>query len=381
MKYNLNDIAVITSSKRIFANEYKSSGIPFYRGKEITQLYNHKAFSDLLYISEDKYNELIKNFGVPQENDILITAVGTIGSLYLVNKDDRFYFKDGNLIWLKNIDKTKVIPKYLYYLLSTNETQSLINSITIGSTQTALTIEGVKMLNFDFPKLKVQQHIVDTIGSVDSLIEKNEEIILKTHKLIDDIYLKETNTLELVKISELDYFNISKSGIKKFENNKIYLDTSAVSDTNITDESYIIDYKNRPSRANMQPKVNTIWFAKLKDSPKYILVKNQKRLLENFVFSTGFMGLESEEYIVNYLYALILSTSFTNQKNLLSNGATMQGINNEIFMNILVPNVDKTIAKLIGEKLENYVNLICRLQEKNYKLKQIKETLLQKYFG
>ena len=223
--------------------------------------------------------------------------------------------------------------------------------------------------------------IIDTIGSVDSLIEKNEEIILKTHKLIDDIYLKETNTLELVKISELDYFNISKSGIKKFENNKIYLDTSAVSDTNITDESYIIDYENRPSRANMQPKENTIWFAKLKDSPKYILVKNQKRLLKNFVFSTGFMGLESEEYIVNYLYALILSTSFTNQKNLLSNGATMQGINNEIFMNILVPNVDKTMAKLIGEKLENYVNLICRLQEKNYKLKQIKETLLQKYFG
>ena len=213
------------------------------------------------------------------------------------------------------------------------------------------------------------------------MIEKNEKIILKTHKLIDNIYLKETNNLEFVKISELDYFNISKSGIKKFENNKIYLDTSAVSDINITDESYIIEYGNRPSRANMQPKENTIWFAKLKDSPKYILVKNQKRLLENFIFSTGFMGLESEKYIVNYLYALILSVSFTNQKNLLSNGATMQGINNEIFMNILVPNADKTMAKLIGEKLENYVSLICRLQEKNYKLKHIKETLLQKYFG
>ena len=165
MKYILNDIAVITSSKRIFANEYQSTGIPFYRGKEITQLYNHKAFSDLLYISEKKYNELIQNVGVPQENDILITAVGTIGSLYLVNKDDKFYFKDGNLIWLKNIDKTKVIPKYLYYLLSTDETHSLIDSITIGSTQTALTIEGVKMLNFDFPELKVQQHIVDIRGN------------------------------------------------------------------------------------------------------------------------------------------------------------------------------------------------------------------------
>ena len=185
----------------------------------------------------------------------------------------------------------------------------------------------------------------------------------------------------MVKISKLDYFNISKSGIKKFENNKIYLDTSAVSDTNITDESYIINYKNRPSRANMQPKQNSIWFAKLKDSPKYILVKNQERLLNNFIFSTGFMGLESEEYIINYLYALILSNSFTNQKNLLSNGATMQAINNDIFNNILVPNISKGKAICIGKQLEKFVDLICSLQEKNYKLKLIKNNLLQKYFG
>ena len=223
--------------------------------------------------------------------------------------------------------------------------------------------------------------IVDTIGSIDDLIEKNNEIILKTHNLINNIYLKETNNLELVKISNLNYFKICKSGIYEFENNKIYLDTAAVSDINIIDESYIIDYEGRPSRANMQPKENTIWFAKLKDSPKYILIKNQKNLIDNFIFSTGFMGLESENFIVNYLYVLILSKSFTNQKNLLSNGATMQGINNEIFNNILVPNVSYNEAKEIGKRLEVYVDLICELQEKNNKLKDLKHLLLQKYFG
>ena len=46
---------------------------------------------------------------------------------------------------------------------------------------------------------------------------------------------------------------------------------------------------NRPSRANMQPIPNTIWFAKLKDSPKFIIVKNSsKRILNNYIFSTGF---------------------------------------------------------------------------------------------
>ena len=131
----------------------------------------------------------------------------------------------------------------------------------------------------------------------------------------------------------------------------------------------------------MQPYVNTIWFAKLKDSPKYILVKNQKRILSKFIFSTGFMGLTSEKYIIDYLYALILSKSFNTQKDLLSNGATMQGINNDTFMNILVPNVDKDTAKIIGEKLEYYVDLICQLQEKNHTLNKLKQILLQKYFG
>ena len=361
--------------------------------KNISNIVNNKIDCNMLnnsnYISTEN---MLENFGgIKDASNVPSGKCTAILTDDILLSNIRPYFKklwfsklDGgcsNDVIALRVNNKLALSKYVFYALSSNK----FFDVYVANCKGTKMPRGNKdvLLNYDIPtkSLSEQQHIVDTIGSVDDLIEKNEEIILKAHKLIDNIYLKETNTLELVKISELDYFNISKSGIKKFENNKIYLDTSAVSDTKITDESYIIDYENRPSRANMQPKENTIWFAKLKDSPKYILVKNQKRLLENFVFSTGFMGLESEEYIVNYLYALILSTSFTNQKNLLSNGATMQGINNEIFMNILVPNVDKTMAKLIGEKLENYVNLICRLQEKNYKLKQIKETLLQKYFG
>ena len=33
-----------------------------------------------------------------------MTAVGTIGEIYVVKKDDIFYFKDGNVLWFKNFD-------------------------------------------------------------------------------------------------------------------------------------------------------------------------------------------------------------------------------------------------------------------------------------
>ena len=35
--YKIGDLCKISSSKRIFAKEYKDSGIPFYRGKEIIE--------------------------------------------------------------------------------------------------------------------------------------------------------------------------------------------------------------------------------------------------------------------------------------------------------------------------------------------------------
>ncbi len=132
----------------------------------------------------------------------------------------------------------------------------------------------------------------------------------------------------------------------------------------------------------MQPLANSIWFAKLKDSPKYILLKEQSnRILDNFIFSTGFMGLSCDENIINYLYAYILSPEFNDQKNLLSNGATMQGINNEIFNEILIPNITEQEATDIGKHLKNFVDLILEKQEEIYNLKEIKSNLLSKYFG
>ncbi|MEI0509590.1 restriction endonuclease subunit S, partial [Brachyspira intermedia] len=129
------DISEVTSSKRIYEKEYVKNGVPFYRGKEISLLKNKEKIEEVIYISEEKYTELKNKYGVPQKNDILITAVGTIGNAYMVDNNDPFYFKDGNLIWLKNI---KEHPKFLTFLFEYN--QNKIIEISMGSSQKALTI-------------------------------------------------------------------------------------------------------------------------------------------------------------------------------------------------------------------------------------------------
>ena len=134
----INKLCEVTSSKRIFSSEYIEKGIPFFRVKS-----NNKSIDDILYIKQEKYEEIKKSFGIPKEKDILLTAVGTIGSIYSVKKsDDEFYFKDGNLIWLKNFNNE--VEYFIYYFMKSEEIQNKLNNISIGSSQKALTIDSIK---------------------------------------------------------------------------------------------------------------------------------------------------------------------------------------------------------------------------------------------
>ena len=166
----LSDISRLTSSKRVYLTDYTKNGIPFYRGKEISALKNGKALDDLLYISEEKYTEFKNKFGVPKENDILITGVGTLGNVYRIPNNEPFYFKDGNLIWLKEINENS---HFLEYVLDFNKNKIL--SSAIGSTQKALTIVELNKLKFQIPYFLEQEKIAFFLSKVDEKIEKLEK--------------------------------------------------------------------------------------------------------------------------------------------------------------------------------------------------------------
>lgn len=177
-KLPLAQLATVTSSKRIFLSDYVEEGIPFYRSKEIIAKSNFESIEKPLYITEERYSDIKEKFGVPVSGDLLITSVGTIGFVHLVNDDDGdFYFKDGNLIWIKNLLQQN-LAYFLFFKFRTPEFKEMLNSVAIGSSQKALTIETVKKIEIEIP-------------SVDSLIEFNQE----TKTIIKFIYnLQKQNT-------------------------------------------------------------------------------------------------------------------------------------------------------------------------------------------
>ena len=73
-KVVVSDLCDITSSKRIYVADYQTEGIPFYRGKEISEKYKGNLdVSTELFISESKYLEIKEKFGVPEPGDLLLT--------------------------------------------------------------------------------------------------------------------------------------------------------------------------------------------------------------------------------------------------------------------------------------------------------------------
>lgn len=168
----LGDIANLTSSKRVFASDYVDEGIPFYRGKEITELKQNKKPKDILYITEERYNDIKNKFGIPIKGDLLLTAVGTLGNSYVINDDKPFYFKDGNLIWFKDI---KEDVNFLNFALTYERGKKKIIDSAIGSTQKALTIVELNKLKFKFPSLDEQLKISSFFNNIDLKILKEEE--------------------------------------------------------------------------------------------------------------------------------------------------------------------------------------------------------------
>ncbi len=172
----MDELCEITSSKRIFAADYVSEGVPFYRGREITEKYKGNLdVSTELFITEEKFSEIERKFGAPKSGDLLLTSVGTLGSVYVVKPSDRFYFKDGNLTWFRNFQELD--SRFLYYWLGSPQGKAELQKATIGSSQSAFTIVLLKGMEMELPPLPVQRRIAGILSAYDELMENSQRRI------------------------------------------------------------------------------------------------------------------------------------------------------------------------------------------------------------
>ena len=184
----LGDIAEVGSSKRVFVEEIKEVGIPFYRGTEIGALAEGKKVIPELFITEEHYDELVKATGKPEPGDLLMPSICPDGRIWVVDTDKPFYFKDGRVLWIHGID-TRFDPVFLLYTLK-DRIITDYGSIASGTTFAELKIFALKQCQvFDVP-IEEQRSFAAFIAQIDKSKAQVQKSLNETQLLFDSLMQK-----------------------------------------------------------------------------------------------------------------------------------------------------------------------------------------------
>ena len=179
---SLGDLFEIGSSKRIFESQWRNTGIPFYRTREIVSLINGTPFSSPIFIDENLFKDFIRKYGDIQAGDMLVTGVGTIGQMYVVPETNKFYFKDGNVIWFKH--NPSISSYFIKHLFSTKTIVSQLQNNASITTVATYTIEGAKKTKAIIPSKSEQDKIASFLNLLDERISIQSKVIERYESLI-----------------------------------------------------------------------------------------------------------------------------------------------------------------------------------------------------
>lgn len=161
----ISDLFDVGSSKRVFESEWRDSGVPFYRAREIVRLSKNEPLEDPIFIEESLFTEYKQRYGVPKAGDIMVTGVGTLGVCYLVKPSDHFYFKDGNTLWFK--DKGLCNTRFIKDQYSTDYVKEQIKANAHGATVGTYTIVNAKNTHVIVPPVELQNQYVEKVLKID----------------------------------------------------------------------------------------------------------------------------------------------------------------------------------------------------------------------
>lgn len=303
-------------------------------------------------------------------------AVGLFGNTAFVPQTMGFQF-------VLNQRVGKVVPKedvadkyYLHYLLSTELVRTQIEATATGTSQRNTSPEKIYDVTVWVHEIEQQHKIGKMLFDLEKKVNKNKQINDNLQQMVKTIYdywftqfdfpdengkpyrssggqmvwneqLKREIPAGWTVASIVDnpISSVIKPGIEHFTY-KEYLATAEVNGTAISNGT-IIDYDSRESRANMQPSINSVWFAKMKNSVKHLFLNREMQpLIDGVILSTGFCGIQCNEIAFEYISSFISSDYFEIVKDILAHGATQEAVNNEDMLSIrlLIPD-DTTLSK------------------------------------
>ena len=328
-----------------------------------------------------KTKEFIKPSGLSstryvQKNTLIITNSASPGIPIFLGED--MCLHDG-FLYFEKIDDY-IIPMYLYYYFLANRAKLVKQGN--GSVFVNLKKEIVENTEINIPTIEIQQHIVNTIGSVDELIEINNQKISKLKELIDleyrklDIYSFDVSTLE----SE---FNIS-IGRTPPRNEKEWFTVN-------NNDMLWVSIKDMGEKELFIYDTNEKLIPRAIDRFNYV-VANENDILMSFKLTVGKVSIAGKNLVTNeaiatfkpkkdylrwFLYCYLNACDFTNAG---STSSIATAINSSILKKYKFPLPKEEQIISFNSKVSLYIKEIKNLIIQTDKLKETKNKLLTKFF-
>ena len=144
-------------------------GIPMLSARNIEN-YTINFDKDIRYINEEAYKKETQRTNI-QKGDILLTIVGTIGRVAMVEQVPRFAIQR-SVALLKPII---ISSKYLMYYLSSPFCQKLLIDNATGTAQKGIYLAALKRITIPLPPMLEQERIVLKLEEILSSLDKSKE--------------------------------------------------------------------------------------------------------------------------------------------------------------------------------------------------------------
>ena len=173
----IKNLTTICSARRVHKSDWQMEGVPFFRAREIAKLAEQGIVNNELFISEELYAQLTKG-GLVEEGDLMITAVGTLGKVYIVKRGDRFYYKDASVICMKRCQH--IDPHFAKIIFTSPFMKNQIIDASSGTTVGTITIKGAMDYWVPIPPIEEQHRIVAKLNQLLGAVVQLENTISAT---------------------------------------------------------------------------------------------------------------------------------------------------------------------------------------------------------
>lgn len=367
--------------------EIVSPGIKKFKGAKKYVATADVEFNKITNSTEVTYNNRPSRANMEtKENDVLVAKMAETKKFLVADRklQEGYIFSTGFAVLRTKKD---LLPKYLFYFLTTRDFNLQKDKLAVGATQKAINNPALKRIKIPLPPLPIQQKIVKRLDAIKKAQELNEKQIELADELFQNLLHRELNpkgkNWEMVRLGK----------VTKIFGGYAFKSSKLVDKKPPNDYLPVIKIANVLKNGNLD--VNNIQYHKFSEDLTEFLIKKNDILVamtgatvgkvassayNNLLLNQRVGSIKVKEDVANqkFLQFLLLSEKFYRYCQYTAGGGAQGNISPSQIMKYRIPLLPLETQRKIVEKLSAVQDYKKKLLEQKQKLQELFESVLHK---